>query len=127
MTSKDFEIRQVRHIWRNRISFSTTRLQKQVRKWNWVIHRRIAKFFRMYTQILNYNTYMLVSHRNMISIYDMTQHTQQQGGDNEELARGAWIKTISFGDAGVIRKMFIKKREKQERQEMIAQKQSKLH
>ena len=62
----------MRHIWRNRISFSTMRLLDQISKWDWVLHRRISRFCRLYTSILNFNMYMLVSHRNMISIYDMT-------------------------------------------------------
>lgn len=44
--------------------------------------------------------YMLVSHRNMISIFDMTG-TQEEGGH--------WIDTYSFSQ-GNIRKMLIKLR-----------------
>lgn len=28
---------------------------------------------RLYTQVINMNKFMLVSHRNMISVYDMTK------------------------------------------------------
>ena len=68
----EYEIRTVRHYWRNRISFSTSSLKKQADKWDWVLHKRISKYFRLYTQILNFSIYMLVSHRNMLSIYDMS-------------------------------------------------------
>ena len=32
---------------------------------------------RLYSQILNFSMYMLVSHRNMISVYDMNAVTQR--------------------------------------------------
>ena len=69
----EFEIRNVRHYWRNRISFSTTTIKKHAEKWSWVTHKRISKYFRLYTQILNFSIYMLVSHRNMISVYDIAK------------------------------------------------------
>lgn len=49
-------------------------MKKTVGKWDWAIHKRIAKYFKIYTQVLNFSMYMLVSHRNMISIYDMTKN-----------------------------------------------------
>ena len=129
VSNLEIEVRAVRHIWRNRISFSTMRPIKQIEKWNRVTHKRISRFFRLYTQILNFNMYMLVSHRNMISIYDMTQNSET--GENTERhstesSNGGWIKTFTFaktaeaGEGGEaskehIRKMFIKKRTKEER------------
>lgn len=38
-----------------------------------MLHHRISKYCRLYSQILNYEMYMLVSHRNMISVFDMTK------------------------------------------------------
>ena len=49
---------------------------------------------------------MLVSHRNMISIYDMST-------DSDE-----WIQTLSF-DEGIIRTMLIKKRPRKARVDLI--------
>lgn len=112
LTKLKFQIRQVMHIWRNRISISTTKVKKNIAKWDWVIHRRIAKYFRLYSQILNFSMYMLVSHRNMISIFDMTG-TQAEGGH--------WVQTISFSQ-GAIRQMLIKKRSKLDRLELKSSK-----
>ena len=75
-----------------------------------MVDKRIAPFFRIYTQILNYSTYMLVSHRNMISVYDMSAKEEQD-----------WIDTVSF-DGGYIRQMHIKKRDKEERRDMVRKK-----
>ena len=49
--------------------------------------------------------YMLVSHRNMISVFDMTKG---QGRDAK------WIDTIKF-DAGFVRQIHVKKISKAER------------
>ena len=38
-----------------------------------MLHHRISQYCRLYSQILNYEMYMLVSHRNMISVFDMTK------------------------------------------------------
>ena len=112
----DIEIRQVRHFWRNRISFSTTTVKRNTDKWHWVTHKRVSRFFRLYTQILNFNMYMLVSHRNMISVYDMTT-SEHQAKIVDARSNGGWIKTIQFEkdskvDGEHIRQMFIKKRPK---------------
>ena len=69
----EFEIRRVRHFWRNRISFSTSKVVPDDRKWRSVVQKRICGHFNLYTSIMNFSMYMLVSHRNMISIYDMTK------------------------------------------------------
>ena len=45
----DFEIRKIRHHWRNRISFNTSKKIKDNDKWDYVTHRRIANYFRLYT------------------------------------------------------------------------------
>ena len=52
-----------------------------IEKWNWTLHKRIAAYFRLYTQILNFSMYMLVSHRNMISVFDMTESSGDAGQD----------------------------------------------
>lgn len=71
-----------------------------------MIHRRVANFVQLYTQVTNFSTYMLVAHRNMISVYNM-----QDNSDNN------WMDTIEFPSRqGHIRKMFIKKRPKNDRE-----------
>ena len=89
---------------------------KNNQKWNYVTHGRIAKYFKLYTQILNFSMYMCVSHRNMISIYDMKE------GSNA----ANWSDTIEFRE-GNIRKMFIKKRSQEERDREIRKKKNKGH
>lgn len=58
---------------RNRISHDTLRQKRNKNKWNFVVHHRIANYMRLYTNILNVSKFILVSHRNMISVYDMTK------------------------------------------------------
>lgn len=101
----DFEIRQLQHFWRNRISFNTSVVKKDQTRWDCILHYRIAQYCKLYTQILNYSLYMLVSHRNMISVFDMTKTQGRQA---------KWIDTIKFNE-GHIRQMFIKKNSKVER------------
>ena len=64
-------MRTVYHFWRNRIELDVTKLQKDVVCWDTILHYRIADYFNIYTQILNYQMYMLVAHRDMISVYRM--------------------------------------------------------
>ena len=94
-----FEMRSVRHFWRNRIDFNTSKIKKDISSWDHILHNRIANYFKMYTQILNYSTFILVSHKNMISVYDNTNH----GEEND------WIDTIILKE-GNIRHMSIKRR-----------------
>ena len=44
-----YEIRQARHFWRNRISYNTTKPKKDPGCWDIVLHKRIARYFRLYT------------------------------------------------------------------------------
>ena len=68
----EFEVRQVRHYWRNRICFDTTKLKKKQHVWGIILHKRISWYFKLYSQILNYQIFMLISHRDMISVFKMT-------------------------------------------------------
>ena len=89
----EFEIRRVRHFWRNRISFSTSKTLKDVEKWDSVVQKRIANYSRLYTSVINFSMYMLVSHRNMISFYDMSKSNgsvyDPQG--NKDFEHGRWV------------------------------------
>ena len=68
------EIRMLPHYWRNRISINTSTLKrgKTSDEWEIILHKRVSNFFRLYTQVLNYQVHMLVSHGKMISVYDMS-------------------------------------------------------
>ena len=50
---------------------SSKEMKDGQRKWDIVLHRRIADYFKIYTTILNFANFILVAHRNMISVYDM--------------------------------------------------------
>ena len=63
-------VRTVYHSWRNRICYLVTKLKKGVKCWDTILHNRIADYFNIYTQILNFGTQMLVAHRDMISIHN---------------------------------------------------------
>lgn len=82
----------MRHFWRNRISFNTSKV-KRLAKWDTVLDRRVSEYVRLYTNILNFMTFMVVSHRNMVSIFDMTKGSS---------AEAKWIETHKF-DQGNIR------------------------
>ena len=69
-----YELRTVRHFWRNRIGYNSSKFQKNPDKWNIVLHKRVSNFMKLYTSIINFSMYMLVAHRNMISVFDMTQN-----------------------------------------------------
>ena len=65
-------VRQVRHKWRNRISWDTTKKKKDKSLWDIIVHKRVSHYFNIFSQIINYQIYMLVAHRNMISVFNMT-------------------------------------------------------
>ena len=45
----NYQIRRVHHTWRNRIGFGTSKVLREKEKFEWVIHTRIANFFKLYT------------------------------------------------------------------------------
>ena len=34
----EFRVRNIRHIWRNQISYNTSRRKNRIEKWDWIIH-----------------------------------------------------------------------------------------
>ena len=50
----ELEVRMVKHEWRNRIRYDTMRQKKNPATWDIIIHKRIANYFKIYSQILNY-------------------------------------------------------------------------
>ena len=65
---------------------------------------------KLYTSIINFSMYMLVAHRNMISVFDMTQ--------NQESADRKFTDTYEF-ESGHIRLMELKKRSKEDRKTLL--------
>ena len=126
----EYHVRSVTHSWRNLVGFNTSK-KTNTSTWDIVIHRRISQYFKLYSQVQIFNMYLLVSHRNMISVFCMTKTDSDNPNlsmklslrrsrtgltKDEEEARmnGQWIQTIAFDD-GYIRKFLIKKRAKTER------------
>ena len=56
---------------KNRIGPSTLLPEKSLDFMEQVIHRRAAPFYRMYVQMINFATFTIVAHRNLISLYNM--------------------------------------------------------
>ena len=77
--------KKVKHFWRNRISMATgKKIKEGEKKWGIVLHRRIANYFKIYTTICNFANFILVAHRNMISVFDMND-PQKKWIDNIEV------------------------------------------
>ena len=82
--------------WRNRIGMQTSRLMKKKGAYDTIIHRRIAGYFALYSGMVNFQTFMLISHRNHISVFDMIEK--------------AWLHCMhSFRKAEFVRIMAVKK------------------
>ena len=62
----------MRHNWRNWINERTLKPLKS-QKWSLIIQKRIAQFVRLYTHVTSFSTLLMVSHDNMISMYDMSK------------------------------------------------------
>ena len=50
----EYNVRQVRHTWRNRICYDTTKHKKDTNIWDIILHKRVANYFNIYSQILNF-------------------------------------------------------------------------
>ena len=98
-----YEYRKGVQEWRNRIGIYTSKVFKDAKKFDIICHRRIAKYFNIYSGIINFQTFMLVSHRNHISVFDM--------------AKTEWVKGVmfSFGKTDFIRLLAVKKKPKGDR------------
>ena len=69
-----FETAKCPQEWRNRIGMKTsTKFVKKDYKFEKVLHRRIAVYFNLYSGIASFGTYLLVSHLNHISVFDMSK------------------------------------------------------
>ena len=68
-------MRSVPHFWRNRIGFKTSK-EIDAKIWDFTKHKRIASYFKLFSQIQIFSMFLLVSHRNMISVYHMTKENK---------------------------------------------------
>lgn len=117
--SLKFQARVVPHFWRNRIGFSTSSAVA-MGEWRTATHKRIGAYFALYSQVLNFSMFMLVAHRNMISVYHMTKSqvkqsthrsasmfrnefrgAEQEEEEDEDDAGGQWMQTISFAQGNI--------------------------
>ena len=69
----EFEMRKIKHSWRNRVGYNTSQPVKNIDKWFLILHKRISRYFKIYTQVLNFSMYMIIAHRTILSIYDMSK------------------------------------------------------
>lgn len=67
----EYEVRGVLHSWRNRISYRTSKFDNNPENWDFIIDKRVCLFYKPCSQMLNFTTFMLVAHRNMLSVYKM--------------------------------------------------------
>ena len=67
----EFKFRKVKMKLKNRIGPSTLNPENTLDFMEQVIHRRAAPFYRMYTQMINFATFTIVAHRNLISMFNM--------------------------------------------------------
>lgn len=73
-----------------------------IESWNQVMHRRFSQYVKLYTEMVNFSTFLIVAHRNLISMYDMRKTDK------------AWVDTKRISDS-FVRSVNIKKRAKKER------------
>ena len=75
-----------------------------IESWNQVMHRRFSQYVKLYTEMVNFSTFLIVAHRNLISMYDMRKPETDK----------AWVDTKRISDS-FVRSVNIKKRAKKER------------
>ena len=67
-----FVLRKAHHFWRNRISMSTSKPTEDLEQWDYIIDKRVAGFYKPYSHFLNFSNLVVVAHRNILSIYNMS-------------------------------------------------------
>ena len=94
----DFRYLSIFKHWKNRIGPSTISVDSTLDAWSEVLHERVAPFVKLYSSMTNFMTFMIVAHRNLLSLYDLGLK------DN-------WVDTIQVLDSqDHIRNVQIKKR-----------------
>ena len=78
-----FNYSRARMNWKNRLGTTTIKALKanKFESWDSVIHRRFSNYVKLYTDMVMFGTYLIIAHRNLISLYNM-------GHDNR------WIDTV---------------------------------
>ena len=71
-TPIQFIVRKAHHFWRNRISMSTAKLAQSEKEWDYIIDKRVSSFYRPYQHFLTFKNLMLIAHRNMLSVFNMS-------------------------------------------------------
>ena len=89
-------IRRVKKKWKNRIAKNTMQEEVILDGWEEVLHERVAPFLRLYTAMTNIATFMIVSHRNMISIFNMGEMDEAVDIENEKDKDQitSWVDTV---------------------------------
>ena len=80
----------------NRFGMSMGKPMKRASDYERVLHDRIAPYFNLYKQFINFMTFCIVAHRNHVSMFDML--------------RGKWTDIKSFKDT--VSYVAVKKRKK---------------
>ena len=80
----------------NRFGMSMGKVMKRNSDFEIALHDRIAPYFNLYKQFINFMTYFMVAHRSHISMFD--------------ILRGKWTDMKTFKDT--VRYLAVKKRNK---------------
>ena len=51
---------------------STAKIAKNDKDWDFILDKRVSDFYKPYRYFLNFSNLMLIAHRNMLSIYNMS-------------------------------------------------------
>ena len=58
--------------WKNKIGEETIlNSDAKLDEWNEVIQSRVAPYLKLYTEVKSFETFMILSHRNLLSLYDL--------------------------------------------------------
>lgn len=68
---EDFKYMRVNKRWKNRIGQGTIQLEETIDTWDEVIHERVSPFVKLFVDIRSISTFIIVAHRNLLSLYDM--------------------------------------------------------
>ena len=80
----------------NRFGMSMGKIMKRNSDFEIALHDRISPYFNLYKQFINFMTYIMVAHRNHVSMFD--------------ILRGKWTDMKTFRDT--VRYLAVKKRNK---------------
>ena len=61
----------MRKDWKNRIGPTTIEKDLTLDDFSEVTHLLVAPFVKLYVEVTNFATYMIISHRNLLSVFDL--------------------------------------------------------